>query len=193
MLFSSLSLFVALASLVQQVDGKTYTSGSTTVDVTIEYVDENNSTHKCVEYVSGGPGDYQKACFATILNANGVFIDCEVAFDDGESGMVECNSCMRCETNDDEIGYQLDCYNIQPTENTQSCTPFNDLAIQQILVDTQFDATPFAFTDNATTTAENGDHEGDDNTRSGATVFMSVAMVVSAALLGLLTLLAVEL
>lgn len=112
-----------------------YKSGGTTVDVSLEIIDENNSTRYCVDYLEGDEDgrDYKKACFSSLFTDGGKFRLCEVEF--GDEKCVQCRPC----TSSGEDGYDLDCYNIQPTENTNVCTVLNNENIQQVLVDMQFE------------------------------------------------------
>lgn len=113
-----------------------HTSGGTTVDVSLEFVDGNNSTKFCVEYLSGDDynRNYDLACFTSFFTDGGTFRDCEVQFDD-----KQCDECGPCTTDTRQVGYTLNCFNAQPNENTNACVVLDDLNIQQVLVDEEFD------------------------------------------------------
>jgi hypothetical protein len=114
-----------------------YTSAGTTVDVSLEIlVDENNSTKYCVDYKSGDAygRDYEKACFTSLFADGATFRLCKVEFDD-----KECTHCKPCTASSGDVGYDLDCFNIEPSENTNACVVLNNENIQRVLVDTEFE------------------------------------------------------
>ena len=121
-----------------------YTSGSTKVDVTTTFIDNYNSTEKCVTYMSNAPEKYDTACFTTTYTDDGTFFKCTVQLGDNQ-----CNSCSVCETLNDEVGFRIDCDNYEPGESTYnkdpSCIMLNDTNIQRVLVDDTFDTIPFDF------------------------------------------------
>jgi len=124
-----------------QPAGNVYTSGSTTVTVSEQTIDANNSNRKCVKYTSGAPERYDTACFTTAYSDGGTFIQCSVDFDDGP-----CTSCTPCETDASEVGYILDCFNVQPSVGTQGlCVMLTDENVQEILVYETFESQPFAW------------------------------------------------
>jgi hypothetical protein len=157
------------SSLVVQAES--YTSGATSVDVTIEHLDNYGSSNKCVTYKSGAPDeDWDTACFTSSFTDGLTFQGCTVSFGDGV-----CNSCEACEDQDENVGFTMDCFNLQPAETTMSCIILNNANIQTVLVDDEFASQPFAFSDNVTRTEE--DAPADD--KSGVTATASSLAVVS--------------
>jgi hypothetical protein len=158
-----LALLAALAAFNEQLVAATvYTSGSTTVDVTIQYLDEFGSNEKCVKYISNAPEKYNTACFTTTYTDGGTFSGCQVQFGD-----YFCNSCAACQTTPDyDVGYTIDCYNIQPAE-TVDCVLLNDTNIQEVLVDTDYASQPFNYSDNSTSTDRSGSIGGGGNETNG--------------------------
>jgi Pyruvate/2-oxoacid:ferredoxin oxidoreductase delta subunit len=114
-----------------------HTLGGTTVDVSLEIIDENNSTKFCVDYLAGDDygRDFKKACFSSFFTDGGKFRLCEVKFDD--DSCVQCKPC----TSFGEDGFDLDCFNIEPEENSIGCTVLNNENIQKVLVDNEFEGT----------------------------------------------------
>lgn len=84
--------------------------------VTEEIIDNNNSTKRCVTYMSNKPDKYDTACLSSFYTDGGTFLRCVIYFGD-----EKCNSCHVCETSDKQVGYDIDCYNAKPSENTEDC------------------------------------------------------------------------
>jgi hypothetical protein len=169
----------------------TYTSGSATVEVSEEVLDDNNSTKKCVQFTSGAPEKYEKGCFSTEYTDGGEFMSCTLEFDE-----MPCNKCERCNTNEDLPGYEIDCNNIEPEEGTNYlCEEINDLNVQRLLVDDKFDSQPFNWTAAGGATVSSGADNGGDgnpaaeNTGSAARSMAINSMGAMLAALSLLNLL----
>lgn len=176
-------LLVLLLSTVTPTEGGTYTSGSTSVKVSQEIIDSNNSTKKCVEYMSGAPEKWDKGCFTTKFSDGGTFINCDIQLGDNF-----CTSCQPCETVSFEVGYTIDCFNVEPEEDTRGlCVLLSDENIQEVLVDEKFRSQPFEWV-----AVDNGDGyeqqnnpdlgiEDDDSGASGMVLLNTGALVVCAA------------
>jgi len=183
-------LVLVLLATTRTTEAATYTSGSTSVKVSEEIIDTNNSTRKCVEYTSGAPEKWEKGCFTTEFSDGGTFIKCDV-----QLGETSCASCTPCETDDSEVGYILDCYNIEPEENTKGlCVFLSDETVQEVLVDLKFQSQPFEWgvqDDADDNKGDTVDNQGDSNTgdedaneesgASGMVLVSTGALVVSAA------------
>ena len=158
-----------------------YSSGSTTVSITEETIDDNNSTKRCVTYTSNAPEQYDTACFTTIYTDGGTFFQCDVEFHES------CNRCGPCVTSEDEVGYDIDCFNAKPSINTYGCMALTDENMQGVLVDENF--APFDWEaanpdKSAALAAEESDNDGTgDNSAAAA----AGNMLLSAAVLGALT------
>ena len=111
------------------------------------------SNKKCVEYAKGGTADLTTACFDTVFNVNGIYVDCMMYYND-----VPCTSCKACVSADDDRipGFNLDCNNILPSKTVLStCPPLNDRTIQEYLTnDGHFSNTLFMF--------DLGENEGEE-------------------------------
>lgn len=175
--------FLYLSSLLlPAVSAVKYTSGSTEVDVTNTLVDANNSTEKCVEYLSNAPEKYSTACFTTLYTDGGTFMGCEVKLGD-----TYCDKCVACEDGEEEVGFMIDCDNFEPAVSTYqsspSCIVLNDANIQEVLVDELFASNPFTFEMSSSVT-DDSDMKNDTNTKddsnSAATGFHTNMIVISA-------------
>lgn len=164
----SFSTFLVLfTSLLPNVSAVKYTSGSTQVDVTTTMIDKNNSTEKCVTFLTDAPEKYSTACFTTIYTDGGTFYGCKVKLGDNE-----CSRCSACENNDEEVGFEIDCDSIEPAESTYTSNPacivLNDANIQEVLVDTVFADTPFDFSMSSVVT-DDSDMANDTSTKDKST------------------------
>ena len=168
-----LSTFVANNAIAEP-----YTVGNTEVDVETTILDMNNSTRKCVTYLSGQPEKYETACFTSIYTDGGTFQGCIVQFDNNAE--KRCDDCDACTDSDEKIGFKLDCDSFLPkksNENDQvSCTLLNDTNIQAVLTDgTTFANMPFNFTlDMTSVVTDDSDKKNNTKTetkerRSGCT------------------------
>jgi hypothetical protein len=152
-----------------------YETSTKQVDFTIESLDDNGSQIACVERLKGFEDDsFTTTCFSRTLNERGVLTACEVTFDD-----KTCNSCSICETNDDQVGFTLDCYNIDPSENQLQCGQYLNTTIQEILVDEYFAGTSFDFALNTTTSSEDG---GNNSSSSVGRISMKRCYVLASAI-----------
>lgn len=152
------AIFLVLVSF-PSVASKIYEISSKKVDFTIEYLDEYGSQTACVEKLEGFTDPFKTVCFSRELNERGIVTDCQGKFDN-----TTCNKCDICETNDDEVGFILDCFNVEPTENVNQCAPFLNASIQTVLVDEYFASMPFDFGMNETATSDgNGDAQSSGN------------------------------
>jgi hypothetical protein len=127
------------------VTAEVYTAGSTKVDVTIDYLDEYGTNKKCVKFTSGAPDKWDTACFTSFYTDGKRFKGCEVTF-----GTANCQKCDACTDDNEQVGFDIDCYNIQPEETTTSCVILNNTYIQKVLVDDVFGSQAFDFADNTT-------------------------------------------
>jgi hypothetical protein len=137
-----------LLALVMNAVAETYTAGSSQVNVETTILDSNNSTRKCVTYVSGMPEKYTTACFTSSFTDGATFQGCTVQLDNDAT--KRCDSCDACTDFNEDVGFTLDCDSILPSitniNDQVSCTLLNDANIQKILTDgTIFDSTPFDF------------------------------------------------
>jgi hypothetical protein len=131
-------------------------NGSYKVDVTMESTDNFGSNKKCVEYLSGAPEKYTKACFTSKITDGGNFIECAVNFDSHV-----CDSCAPCKTNEDLAGYTLDCFSYLTRVNTNLlCVELTNTTIQTVLTGTDFKDIPFNFTAGEVTSSANGSING---------------------------------
>jgi hypothetical protein len=115
-----------------------YTDGSMQVEFVVVPIDGGYGSQKaCVKLLEGfdrNTYDYTTACFSRTYNERSIFTQCEVAFDN-----ATCNSCLACETNNNTVGYKLDCMNAQPSVNTDNqCETFTNESVQEILVGPTF-------------------------------------------------------
>lgn len=119
-------------------------------DEYVELVDGNNRTVnvRCATYHTEHQDSHKfdKACFTSVFTDGETLFECQVVFGD-----QRCNRCNICVTPDGQPGYDLDCFNAQPAENSLGCDTWSDMNIQQVLVDEEFDSQPFVF--NATADA----------------------------------------
>ena len=167
------------ALLLATAASKTYRSGSTTVTISEEILDDNNSTKRCVTYESNQPEKYDTACFSSFYTDGGTFERCEVHFGD-----EKCNSCHVCETSEKQVGYDIDCYNAKPSVNTEGCDLFTDENVQGVLVDEAFTTFDWdeaaAIPDDGGDGNESGGGGGGGSSGSASAFLTSVTMLVTA-------------
>lgn len=184
-------LVLFLSTFAIRAVAETYSAGTTEVDVETTILDANNSTRKCVTYMSGKPEKYEIACFTSTFTDGGTFQKCTLQFDNDE-----CDVCVVCTNSNEEVGFRLDCDSIIPSKSNLlekgACTVLNDANIQTVLTDeTTFANVPFDFTldmTNLVTDDSDKDKQNstkmDDETSSSGTSF--VYGVVIAAFVGVL-------
>jgi hypothetical protein len=136
----------------------TYTSGSKEVIFSLDYLDDNGSTLACVNLTKGfDAGAYEEACFGRKLNERGIFQGCEISFDG-----ARCNKCEPCVVSG-EVGFTIDCFNIQPQKNKLLCEQFKNETVQELLAGESFVSSTFDFALNTTApknTTSNGSGSG---------------------------------
>lgn len=190
----SISTFVVLSTLLlPYVNAVKYSSGSTEVDVTTTLVDKNNSTEKCVTFMTNAPEKYNTACFTTFYTDGGTFQGCEIKLGD-----KYCNSCQACENSEEKAGFMIDCDSIEPAESTYSLSPscivLDDANIQEVLVDDLFSSTPFTFEMSQSVTDDSDmSNSTKDDSSSGTTGSGNRMLVLSTSAIAVFVLAAVGL
>jgi hypothetical protein len=157
-----------LSILVVNTTAETYSVSSTEVEVETTILDENNSTRKCVTYLSNPPEKYETACFTSTYTDGGTFQHCTVQFDN--SAGKRCETFSVCTDSNKQIGFLLDCDSILPSKTNvndqEPCTVLNDTNIQAVLTDgTTFASTPFDFTLDITNLVTD-DSDKENNTKT---------------------------
>ena len=142
-------LVLFLSTFAIRAVAETYSAGNSEVDVETTILDANNSTRKCVTYMSGKPEKYEIACFTSTFTDGGTFQKCTLQFDNDEN--KQCDVCVVCTNSNEEVGFRLDCDSIIPSKSNVldngACTVLNDANIQTLLTDeTTFANVPFDFT-----------------------------------------------
>ena len=168
MMGKNLVLFVSI--FVMHAGAETYTSGSTKVEVEATIIDENNSTRKCVTYLTNPPEKYETACFTTAYTDGATFQGCTVQFDD--SAEKRCDSCEACVDNDEQVGFIIDCDSLIPSKSNLNdgvpCTILNDMNIQTLLTDdSTFTSTPFDFTIDSTVVTDDSEEDNENRNKTG--------------------------
>jgi hypothetical protein len=148
-------IVITVATLIHVVTAIKYSSSSTEVEVTATIIDANNSTKKCITYLSNKPEKYTTACFTTKYTDLATFNECAVQFDNQQT----CDKCSVCQDANEKTGFEIDCDALLPSKSTindvEPCTILSDANIQAVLTDdttTTFATTPFDFTISPTVT-----------------------------------------
>jgi hypothetical protein len=137
-----------LSTFLVNAMAETYIAGSTEVEVGTTILDTNNSTRKCVTYLTNPPEKYETACFTSFYTDGGNFQGCIIQLDN--NGEKRCDKCAACTDINEEAGFVIDCDSFLPSisnyNDQVSCTIINDANIQALLTDgTTFDSIPFDF------------------------------------------------
>ena len=188
-----------MSTLAIRAVAETYSAGTTEVDVETTILDANNSTRKCVTYMSGKPEKYEIACFTSTFTDGGTFQECTLQFDN--DAKKRCEVCAACTNSDEEVGFHLDCDSIIPSKSNLlekgACTVLNDANIQTVLTDeTTFANVPFDFTldmtnlvtDDSDKDKQNSTKMDDETSSSGTSVVYGVLITVFVGVLGLIAL-----
>ena len=194
MMQNFLVLFLLSTFAIRAV-AETYTA-TTEVDVETTILDANNSTRKCVTYMSGKPEKYEIACFTSTFTDGGTFQECTLQFDNDENKL--CEKCAACTNSNEEVGFRLDCDSIIPTKSnvldSGACTVLNDANIQTLLTDeTTFANVPFDFTldmtnlvtDDSDKEKQNSTKMDDETSSSGTNVVYGVLIAAFVSVLAL--------
>ena len=188
-------LVLFLSTFAIRAVAETYSAGTTEVDVETTILDANNSTRKCVTYMSGKPEKYEIACFTSTFTDGGTFQECTLQFDN--DAKKRCEVCAACTNSNEEVGFHLDCDSIIPSKSNLlengACTVLNDANIQTVLTDeTTFANVPFDFTldmtnlvtDDSDKDKQNSTKMDDETSSSGTSVLYGVLIAAFVGVLG---------
>ena len=188
-------LVLFLSTFAIRAVAETYSAGNSEVDVETTILDANNSTRKCVTYMSGKPEKYEIACFTSTFTDGGTFQKCTLQFDN--DAKKQCDTCMACSDINEEVGFHLDCDSIIPSKSNLldkgACTVLNDANIQTVLTDeTTFANVPFDFTldmtnlvtDDSDKDKQNSTKMDDETSSSGTSVLYGVLIAAFVGVLG---------